>query len=237
MTGCRALTVTEVAVKDSRTGWKKKKIDGSVVLDGLEEINFEYCQLSPSQWINLLSRLNIPSLRILKILGETSMSAVYDFLLHHPDIRCLHFRKPSANDHPPASRRLNLPKLRSLQGSSSQILHLLQSLPSPPSIGKLVVEADQPVKLRRGTFVDQVMHCLALCKGPLALEITLPKERCTAGLMLDVTRISAAHGLCSTALPCIVSTFCIEFEGIGDEWILVRGLLATELVHAFTVSR
>jgi hypothetical protein len=237
MTGCRAITMTEVTIQDSRTGWKKKK--DAIILKGLrlEELNFEYCQLTSSQWTNLLWKLVIPSLRMLKIMGETSMGAVYDFLLHNPGIRYIHFQKCSTTDIPSSSRRLELPKLQSLQGSSSQILNLLKCLSSPPSLRKLVVETNRHATSKPYNFVDQVMHCLSLCKGSLALEISLSKYRSVAGLMLDITRVCTARGLFDAALPCIISTLCIEFEGINDEWVFVRDIGTTELVYALIVSR
>ena len=144
-TGCHAITATGLTFEDAHTdAWitqMEREVDGKILLEGLQELSLENCQLSPYQWMNFLSKLHIPSLCELTIAGETSMEAVYHFLCQHPLIRVLHLQC-TVEDVPPSSCRLRLPLLRSLCGSSSQILHLLQSLTLLPYLDKLAIECD-----------------------------------------------------------------------------------------------
>jgi hypothetical protein len=229
-TCCRAITITGVAFQDARMGWKKKN-DG-ILLKGVQELTFEHCHLSPSQWMNLLSKLRIPALCEFTVVGETSMVALYHFLRRHPHVRVLDLRC-TTKDIPLSSRQLILPDLWSLRGSSSHILHLLQSLPTPPSIGKLAVESDSPVSPRDDALFDDIMRCLMMCNGSLTLEIRLSKEASEVELTRTKSWVSGTNRSCSIKLPCTVSTLCIEYEGVCDELLLVcvnnRSLTRTDL--------
>lgn len=223
-TRCHTLDITGMSFQGARWGTKPKNC---IVLKYLEKLHLQDCCLSSSQWMNFLSKLRIPSLREFTVVGETSMAAVYYFLRQHPDVRLVHFRRCTTNDVLLSSGRLRLPLLWSLKGSLSQVVDLLQSLPSQPTLGKLVVECNLPVTSRTGTLFDPVLHCLMLCKGYLALEICLSKEASKA----ELTRTDACIPI---TLPCTISTLCIEYEDVCDESILVRGMSVTELVRALT---
>lgn len=227
--GCHAVTMTGLAFQDACTV-EKKKADSRILLEGIRELGLEYCLLSPSQWTNFLSKLHIPSLRELTIAGETSMVAVYHFLRQHPDIHDLRLRC-TAKDVPPSSCRLRLPLLRSLHGSSSHILHLLQSLTSPPSLDKLVIESNSHTSLQHNAL-DEVTRCLAMSEGSLALEIRLLSKE------VSVAELTRANICAPTAkvltLPCTVSTLYIEFEDACDESILVHDFPVTKLINVLT---
>jgi hypothetical protein len=221
MTGCHRVTLGNVTFEDARTGsWLKAK--AAVQLISVQELQLQDCQLSPSQWLNLLSDLHAPSLCGLRILGKTSMVAVYHFLRRHPDISHLELKCLSV-DIPLFSRRLSLSKLCYLQGLPSNILHLLQSLPSAPSICELVIECNSLKHLPRESLIGIVMHSLTMCKGALALGINLVSKETSKA---ELTRVDipafAAYGLRSATLPCTISTFTINFEDVCDESILVR---------------
>jgi len=221
-TGCHSITVTGLTFQDART-MGRKKTERRIHLTDLQELTLEYCQLSPSQWKNFLSRLCIPSLQELTIVGETSMVAVYSFLRQHPDIRVIRL-DCTAKDVPPSSCRLKLPSLRSLHGSSSRIQHLLQSLTSPPVLDKLDIESDS---------LDEVGCCLAMSRGSLALEIRhISKEASTAYLM---RANMCAPTVKVPTLPCTVSTVYIQFEDACDESVLVSDFPATKLLNALTI--
>jgi hypothetical protein len=229
-TGYHAITATGLAFEDACTDvWitqMEREVDSRILLEGLQELSLENCQLSPYQWMNFLSKLHIPSLCELTIAGETSMEAVYHFLGRHPLIRVLHLQC-TAEDVPPSSCRLRLPLLRSLHGSSSQILHLLQSLTSPPYLDKLDIECNSPASLRHDAFLDDVMLCLAMSKGSLALEIRLLLKEAS------IAKLTRANICAPTAkvltLPCTVSTLYIEFQDVCDESVLVRDFPVTQL--------
>jgi hypothetical protein len=229
-TRCRSLDIIRMSFEDAR--WcKKGKPRNCLVLKHLEELEFHDCDLSASQWMNLLSHLCIPSLREFTIVGEASMAAVYEFLRQHPDVRAIHLRQCTTKDVPFSSDRLRLPLLWSLRGTPSQMLDLLQSLPSQPTLGKLVVESTLPATSRQGPLLDQILHCLMLCKGHLALEIDLSKEASMAELTPDVC---VPIGLRGTTLPCTICTFCIKYEDVSDKSILVCDLPVMERVYALT---
>lgn len=230
-TRCRALEITGISFLDARW-WKKGKPQNCVVLEYLEKLQFQDCRLSGSQWMNLLSKLRIPSLREFTVVGETSMAAVYYFLRQHPGVQIIDFRRCTSKDVLLSSGRLRLPLLWSLKGSPLQILDLLRSLPSQPTLGKLAVESNLPVTSRQDTLLNQILHCLTLCKGYIALEICLSKAASMAELMR--ADVCAPVGLRGTTLPCTISTLCIQYEDVCDESILVRDLGVTELVHALT---
>ena len=215
-TGCHAITTTGLAFQDAFT--EGGEAHHRIFLEGIQELCLENCQLSHPQWMNFLSKLHIVSLRELTITGKTSMVAVYHFLSQHPDI-CVLRLQGTAKDLPPPSPRLRLPSLRSLHGSSSQILHLLQSLTSPPYLDELVIACNSPAL----SLLDEVTHCLAMSRGSLALEIRLSLKEAS------VTELTHANIYAPTAkvlaLPCTVSTVYIEFEDACDKSILVRDLL------------
>ena len=218
-TRCRNLDISGMSFQDGR--WRMKgRQTKCLVLEDLEELEFQDCNLAGQQWMSLLSKLRIPSLRELTIVGETSMVAVYHFLCRHPDVRIIHFRRCTAKDvMPSSSGDLRLPHLWSLKGLPLQLLDLLRSLPSQPAIGKLVVESILPTTSPQDTLFNQVLRCLTLCKGHLALEISLTKEASIAELMrVDVCIPIDLRG---TTLPCTISTLCIEYEDVCDESILV----------------
>jgi len=218
MTRCQGVTMTALAFEDARSGWKTKKAEGGIVLSGLQELTFIHCQLSQSQWINFFTKLVIPSLQALKFTGETSMAAVYDFLVIHCDIRSLHFEKCSSKDMPTSPCPLKLRKLQSLQGTLSQTQHLLRTLLSPPPLKILVIEPDPAATVRHDNFVDNVMDCLAKCNELQVLEIRHSKEDDIAELTVLTTHISAL----AAATVSYIGKLSISFEDdISDEVLRV----------------
>jgi len=221
MTRCQGVTMTALAFEDGRIGWKKKTVEGAIILRGLQELNFIHCQLSPSQWINFLEGFVTPSLQVLEFTGEMCIAAVYDFLARHCDIHSLHFEKCTSNNMPTFPCPLTLPKLRSLQGTLSQTLHLLRTLLSPPPLQILVIEHDQAANVRHDMFVDDVMDCLEKCNGLHVLEIRHSKEDDIAGLTVLAAHTSAARRLRTATLSCI-SELSIGFEDdVRDEVLRV----------------
>jgi hypothetical protein len=228
-TGCHAITMTGLGFEDAGTVGMKEA-DNGILLGGLQELTFEYCPLSPSQWMNFLSKLHIPSLHQLTIAGETSMVAVYRFLSQHPNIRVLRLQC-TANDVPSSLGRLKLPLLRSLDGSSSQILHVLQSLPSMPSLDELVIQSDSPTSSHH-SLLDEVTRCLTMSKGSLALEIRLLTKEAS---MTEMTRANVcALTAEALTLPCTVRSLYIEFEDVCDEFVLVSDFPVTKVVNMLT---
>jgi hypothetical protein len=229
-TGCHAIATTGLAFQDACTEGGEE-VHHRIFLEGIQELSLENCQLSPSQWINFLSKLRVGSLRELAIAGKTSMVALYHFLSEHPDIHVLRLQC-TAKDVPPSSCRLRLPSLRSLHGSSSQILHLLQSLTSPPYLDKLVIHCNSPTSSQRDHLLDEVTRCLTMSRGSLALEITLSLKEA------NITELTHANMCVPTAkvlaLPCTVSTVCIEFEDACDESILVCDFLR-QAINVLTI--
>jgi hypothetical protein len=216
-TRCRSLNITGMSFQDGRW-WKKGEPKSYLVLEGLEELEFHDCKLSTQQWMSLLSKLRIPSLREFKIVGQTSMEAVYCFLCRHPDLRVIHFRRCLTKGFTSTSGRLKMPLLWSVKGSPSQVLGLLKSLPSWPTMGKLVIELI-PATSRPGSLFDQVLRCLMLCRGHIALEVSLSKE--TSMAVLSLTDVCVPIDLRGATLPCTIITLCIEYEQVCDKSVLV----------------
>ena len=229
MLGCHGITIGNVAFQDARTGSWKGVEGNAVQLTGVRELQLQGCQLSPSQWLNLLSNIYAPSLLGLTILGNTSMVAIYHFIRRHPNI-CQLDLKCTSVDTPISSRWLNLPGLERLHGSPSHILHLLQSLPSVPSICELVIDCNSLASLPCGSLIGVIMHSLTMCKGTLALEINfLSKEASKAELTrVDIPAL-ATYGFHRATLPCNVSTLSIQFEAVCDEFIQVLCLSAIKI--------
>ena len=185
-TRCHTLTLTMLAFEGSRSGLMRRGMGGEITLWQLQNLILTHCQLSPSQWLNFLFKLTIPSLRTLHVVGLVSLRAAHAFLLAHSGICALIFEKCLWTDRPTSLHRLNLPQLSILRGSSSQILLILGCFRSTRSLRELSIEANSPPQ---ANFFDDVIQCLALCKGPLILELNLPQV--TGSLPQAITGVRA----------------------------------------------
>jgi len=79
---------------------------------------------------------------------------------------------------------------------------------------ELSIEANSPLQ---ANFFDDVIQCLALCEGPLILELDLPQV--TGSLPQAITSVcmsaGAAQNLLSGKLP-LVTGLCIGFVSMKD---------------------
>lgn len=230
LTGCHTVTLSGVTVHtpppraSGRVHSRRQRSSNDVVyLEFLQKLRLYRFNLSPPQWDSFLSNMIVESLCGLEINGETSMAAVHNFLLQNPDIHELRFISSTWMDIPSSPRQLDLPKLRTLQGSLSQILYLLHSFPSSPYLHTLKIGSSPPAESQPGRFVDQVTDCVAMCDRSLHLEVNISKEQCMAGLELADVRAWAAHKLDSITLP-TVTKLRLYFEG-NDEVLPVRDYL------------
>jgi hypothetical protein len=206
-TRCHTLTLTMLAFEGSRSGLMRRGMGGEITLWQLRNLILSHCQLSPSQWLNLLFKLTI-------VVGSVSLRAAHAFLLAHSGICALIFEKCLWTDRPTSLHRLNLPQLSVLRGSSSQILLILGCLRSTRSLRELSIEANSPPQ---ANFFDDVIQCLALCEGPLILELDLPQVTDSLPQAITGVRASAgaARNLLSGKLP-LVTGLRIGFVSMND---------------------
>jgi hypothetical protein len=192
-------------------------------LVALENLRLNYAFLSPSVWASILSRLVIPNLRKLHIVGDVSWSSLTDFLQRHPRIREVQLRMPSGapipnlRTHKPT---LSLPMLEVISGSLDHVFALLRILPSPPHLRTLSIEAVTNLPYR--TFVDNVMRCLALCEGMFRLDIGFCPSKCQSRLISSINRHAISiRRLQSTTVRARICSLRIRVQNISDENILV----------------
>jgi len=217
LTGCLDLTLSGVTYQDvpQRTSashascqCKKTSPVDIVTLESLQTLRLTRFNLTTLQWNSFLSHLRIPSLRCLEVWGTSSVVAISNFLLQHPDIRELQFVGCSWMDFPSSSLQLRLPLLHTLHGYSYEILFLLKAISSPPVLCELTIETDPPARVPCIPFVDQVLDILAMCKGSFPLYIVLTKENIAELTFADAL---AARKPRSSTLSS-VSSLCMGFH-------------------------
>jgi hypothetical protein len=194
-------------------------ISSYVYLRTTKTILLRFVDLSVANWALLLKHIVAPSLEKIAVEGDPSMFAISQFLRRHDHVSVVEFTRISNPRHRlnPSFHPLYLPALHSLSGTLCQVIPLLHSLSSPPQLVRL--HLDSVVDLPYGTWVGEMMHCVALCKSVNLLSIGFaPSSKYSSHNRIGIA--SSRHRK-QTQVSTSVVRLTIEVRHLSDEAVLV----------------
>lgn len=197
------------------------QLPSSIYMHATKTLQFRFADLSVVNWTFLLKHITAPSLEKLMIGGDASVYAISHFLRRHCYVSAVEFTGASnlRSYMHPSSHLLHLPTLHSLSGSLRQVIPLLETFSSTPRLERL--HLDSVTELQYGTWINEVMRCLAFCTGSIQLIIGFTPSSPPSNGHVGFSR--RRHRKQEHISPSVVSLM-IEVQHLSDDAILVRML-------------
>jgi hypothetical protein len=130
----------------------------------------------------------------------------------------------------PSSRRLHMPDLDVLKGSTHQVLDVLESLFVLPHLSERLIEPGAYIKMPHDTFTEEIVRCLAMCDKVIHLVVKRPQSMFDNGTPI-------VHGSPRTTLAnCHLTELLVEFEDVSNEVIQVVSVSVIARTSAYDTT-